>query len=227
VIQIILRSNCIRLGLLGALTACLASCNILFPRADPTQYYVLREFPANAAPSPLASSSGLEVLVGPAAIPGYLDRNQVVTALPGNELKVDEFHSWAEPLNAAATRVLAANISHLLDSSGVVPYPEVDLTDFDLRVSILFRRFEKAPDNSVRLEATYTIAGPAASGIKKSVYSRELSIPLQALPADAPASSQYTAIADAMSRALGELSTSIARKVLAKHREELPPPPET
>ena len=70
-----LRSNCIRLCLLGLLTASLPSCNILFPRADPTQYYVLREFPANAAPSKLASNSGLEVLVGPAAIPGYLDRN--------------------------------------------------------------------------------------------------------------------------------------------------------
>jgi uncharacterized lipoprotein YmbA len=208
-------------GLAALIGTGLPACSLLSPKSDPSQFYVLSSLTGDSAPAKLTSNSGLAILVGPASVPGYLDRNQIVTALPHNELKVDEFHLWGDSIQTGMTRVLADNISHLLDSPAVVPYPQVNLTGYDYRISLIVRHFEKNPAGQVKLVTAYTIEGPPASGIDRAVFSRSITVPLPSLDPEAPLNSQYTAIAGAMSKALGELSTSVARNLLNKHRQDL------
>ncbi|MEM8955218.1 MAG: PqiC family protein [Verrucomicrobiota bacterium] len=203
------------------LVAALPACSLLEPTSDPTEFYVLENFTGENAPPKLTSNSNLAVQIGPAAIPGYLDRNPIVTFKPGNVLSVPEFHLWGEPVQGAITRVLADNVSHLIDSPNVVPFPQVSLSNYDYRVSLVIRHFEKNSSGQVLLDSNYTIEGKPASGIDSASFSRTITIPLAAVDPEAPLTDEYTAIAEAMSKALGELSSSIARNLLNKYRLDL------
>ncbi|MEM7145079.1 MAG: PqiC family protein [Verrucomicrobiota bacterium] len=203
------------------LAAAIPACSLLEPTSDPSQFYVLDNFTQQNAPQKLTSNSTLAVQIGPAAIPGYLDRNPIVTFEPGNILQVPEFHLWGEPVQGAITRVLADNVSHLIDSPSIVPFPQVTLSDYDYRVSLVIRHFEKNPSGQVLLDTNYSIEGKPASGIDRASFSRTITIPVPPVAPEASQNDQYTAIAKAMSEALAELSTSIARNLLNKHRQDL------
>lgn len=61
--------------------------------------------------------------LGPIRMPEYLDRSQIVTRDSGQELKVDEFSRWAEPLSTAFHRIVAADVDNAVDGLVVVAFP--------------------------------------------------------------------------------------------------------
>ena len=58
--------------------------------------------------------------VFPVAMPDYLDRPQVVTRVSENEIKLDEFNRWAEPLKENFYTVLVENLSTLLSNEKII-----------------------------------------------------------------------------------------------------------
>ena len=189
------------------LLVALAGCGPLSPKADPTRYYVLK---AKSTGS-LTSGPKLAVGVGPATIPGYLDRDEIVTAGPASGLKVAEFNVWGEALDKAVIHVVARNMSQLLNSPAVVPFPDAD-AKVDYKTEIVIRRFEMGPDNKVHLEASYFVERSPRSDEKGTSRSRRIVVGVSQ-----PES--HDAIVDAMSVALAELSKSIARDVLTVSRQ--------
>lgn len=195
-----------RLLFLASLVALLhTSCSTFQPQEDPTRYFALK-----ATSSGRLASSPVAAGIGPVTVPGYLDHKEIVTAGPNNELMLAEFHVWAEALDKAVPRVVAKDVSRLLNSPAVVPFPDADVKQ-DYRVSIILRRFEMGADKRVRLDASYSIEGSPGSGRAGRAKSR--SITRAVVQPDDPA-----AIVDAMSRALGDLSSSIAKDLLALDR---------
>lgn len=190
---------------LAVLTVVLTGCSVLRPAEDPTRHFLLK----GVRTSRLASNSGLAVLVGPVTVPGYLDHKQIVTAGSQHDLELAEFHVWAEDLDTAVSRVVAENLAHLLGSPAIAPYPAVDPPEHDFKSAIVIRRFEKSADGLVHLDASYIITGSLGSTIKPRTSSRSISVRV----AD-PQS--YSSIADAMSRALSDLSRSISRGILSQ-----------
>jgi hypothetical protein len=70
--------------------------------------------------SSLSPAEGITIGVFPVAMPDYLDRPQIVTRASENEIKIDEFSRWAEPLKESFTRALVQNLSSLLNTVKVI-----------------------------------------------------------------------------------------------------------
>lgn len=201
-LQVFLPPACLCLCLL-----LLTGCGALTPQKDPTRHFVLT---SSTLPKQLTASD-LAVGVGPVTLPGYLDHKEIVTAGPSNHLTLADFHVWAEPLDKALSRVVANNLSQILGSPAIVPFPEADVKP-DYRISIIVRRFEMVAQGRVHLDASYTIESSSGSERNGSAHSRTITIGVNR-PDD------YSAVVAAMSEAAGELSSTMARDLLALHRK--------
>ena len=89
----------------------------------------------------------------------YLDRPQMVTRAGDNEIRLAEFHRWAEPLEQNVQRVVAANLAALLPSCDVYAYPWPDGVKPDCLVEARILRFDAEPSGEVALEATWALTG--------------------------------------------------------------------
>lgn len=193
--------------LAGGILLLVSGCGPFTAKEDPTRYYVLTA----KSQGSLTSGPKIAVGVGPATIPGYLDRNEIATAGSPSNLNLAEYHVWAEPFGNAVTRVVAKNMSRLLNSPAVVPFPDTD-TKVDYRTGIVLRRFEMGADHKIHLEASYLIDGTSGSNLKGFSRSREI-VTSVARP------EEFDSIVEAMSEALASLSKSMARDVLALSRK--------
>ena len=93
------------------LTGCLG-------RSPSTQHYSLQPVQGHT----VEGTSHLALSVGPARLPRYLDRPQMVTR-EGNEVGIDEFNRWAGGLEANVLRALSANLAARLQTERVVTAP--------------------------------------------------------------------------------------------------------
>ncbi len=170
-----------------------------------------------------ASARGVAIGVGPITLPKYLDRPQMVTGVSGNQLAQANFDQWGGELNDNITRVLASNLSTLLDTDRVSLYPWKDQAPVDYQVTMDVTQFEQDADGKTVLSAFWSIVNPKDGSVmmmRRSTY-RDPGAPLPS-PAAAetgsaaasgngpPAVDPYDAVAAAMSRDLAALSRDIA-----------------
>jgi uncharacterized lipoprotein YmbA len=181
-------------------------CSTFTPQEDPTRYYALTA----TSTGRLAARPDLAVGVGPVVIPGYLDHKEIVTAGEANDLTLADYHVWAEPLEKAITRVVSKNLSQLLGSPTVAPFPDADAR-FGFRTGIVVRRFEMGADGKVRLDASYAIDQSAHSLDLAAARSRTITVAV-AQP------DSYPAVVAAMSDALGQFSSSLAQDLVTLER---------
>jgi hypothetical protein len=98
---------------LVAFLLCAAACG---GKSASSKFYVLSPLPQAG----LSAAEGATIGVLPVSMPDYLDRPQIVTRVSENEIKLDEFSRWAEPLKESFTRALVMNLSTLLNTAKVV-----------------------------------------------------------------------------------------------------------
>jgi uncharacterized lipoprotein YmbA len=188
---------------LGAL-----GCRSVLPRSAKSEFFLLTALepaPRTAtatATSPAPAVADPHILLGPVALPDYLDRPELVTRLASNQLRVDDLELWAEPLRASIARTITQNLTTLLGSDRVQRGPWTRSSPPDLIVSVEVRRFERALGGKVELAARWTIHD--GSGQTKRLQRETL---LSYAPAPTP--STQTAVA-AMSAAVAALSREIA-----------------
>lgn len=129
--------------------ALLAACSS--PR---TNFYTLNADPALET---TGASISVPVVVGPVTVPELVDRPQLVTRLSGNEVQLNEFSRWGEPLKTGVADVIAADLSRLLGASRVSASSQsVAGTDmFRVRVDIV--QFDSMPGDSVAIDAMWTV----------------------------------------------------------------------
>jgi uncharacterized lipoprotein YmbA len=190
------------LVLLSALLMVLSACT---GTTKPSNFYVLSPLPeSEVAVKGVGDENALAIGIGPITLPIYLDRAQIVTRISRNELEVDEFNRWAEPLKENFFRVLAENLSVLLNTIDVSIYPRRILTPVNYQVAIDVTRFDVTSDGQALLIAYWAILGQDGRKIllkKKSI-----------LRADT-ASRDYKDIVAAQNQVLSELSRAIAAEI--------------
>lgn len=104
-----------------------------------SQFYVL----GATIEQPLGDSmEDLRLGVGPIAIPGYVDRPQMVTKTDTAEILIDEYARWAEPLEEMFTRTLSENIRALTNSREIHSHPWPSLVEYDYRIGAKVIKFE-------------------------------------------------------------------------------------
>ena len=169
----------------------------------PSRFYVLTPL---AAGKPTHAPDGLAVGVGPVVVPQYLDRPQVVTRTSDNRLEVGESDQWGGRLSDNITRVLAENLSGLLQTDRVSIYPWTDATAVGLQVTLDIVEFERGASGAVTLSAFWNISDVANA---KILVTRRSTIAKNIEAKDA----SYDVIVAAMSAALADLSKEIADQI--------------
>jgi uncharacterized protein len=158
----------IKLSLLGMMLVSCAGNNA------PSTFYMLRsmESPQESLSAETGDKS-VSLLLGPISLPGYLDRNQMVTVSGKNQVDLDEFNRWAESLRESFYRVLLEDLSFLLKTPQVYRYDRSGEEDVDCQVSIDVTRFDCAPEGDAVLTAFWSLRrkeGDTPGVMRKSVF---------------------------------------------------------
>jgi uncharacterized lipoprotein YmbA len=195
-------TNQLSLVFLSAVLVVLSACT---GTTKPSNFYVLSALPeAEVAVKGTGNENALAIGIGPITLPIYLDRAQIVTRINRNELKMDEFNRWAEPLKENFFRVLAENLSVLLDTVDVSIHPRRTSIPVNYQVTIDVSRFDVTSDGKALLIAYWAVLGEDGRKIllkKKSI-----------LRADT-ASMDYRDIVAAQNQALSGFSRAIAAEI--------------
>ena len=91
------------------------------------------------------------------ALPSYLDRQQLVSRSDGGKLEMNSYHLWAEPLDAAISRVTAANLGRLMNSLNIQPVESFVTLDYQSLLEIRVSRFEPDSSGNLVLECTWKL----------------------------------------------------------------------
>lgn len=169
-------------------------------KSTPSRFYTLNA----AATGDGTSQANYAVAVGPVTVPAEVDRPQFTVQVTPDQVAVNEFNRWAEPLNSGIARVVAADLAALLGTPRVTG---VLLANFkpDYRVTIDIQKFASDPGKMVRIDALWVVS-PANGGASFSGHSI----------ADEPvADGSYDALAAGHSRALAKVSVDIAAAIRA------------
>ncbi len=177
----------------------------------PAEFYTLS--PLSQPRTTLSSEQGcrdIEMGVGPITWPKFLKRPHIVTRSSDNRLTISEFHRWAGSLQEDFSRVLAQNLSLLLDTQYVAQYPRQGDRPITYRIEIDIHEFEGRLGNGVRLNAAWTVKDHDSNGVlatRRSVIQEPAS------------SNDYDSLVAAQSAAVAALSTKIADEITAQCAE--------
>jgi uncharacterized lipoprotein YmbA len=166
-----------------------------------THYYTL-SVEADTARAEAAGGPAVRVSVSRVAIPGVVDRSQIVARVAPNRVEISDFHRWAEPLPEAIPRVVAGNLALQLGPRYAVAAGIVPGLPPDVRIALDLQRFEAAIGASVTVDAVWSIrpaAGEARAG--------------RSLIEERVTESGHAGVAAAYSRALAAVARDIAAVV--------------
>jgi uncharacterized lipoprotein YmbA len=174
--------------------------------SPPSRFYLLQSLSSSALESGAqAKDQGVAIGIGPINLPDYLDRPQIVTRNHGNELRLDEFNRWAEPMGQNLSRVLAENLGALLDTQHIALYPWPQATPIEYRIKVDVYRLDGSLGGRANLSARWTIY---SGDLQKILMVRKSDI------AESADAATYEALVSAESRAVAVLSREIATALL-------------
>lgn len=192
-------------GLLTGVLLLLAGCG----SSPPARFYSLQPIEASYQTDGDAAAI---LSLGPLRLPEYLARTQIVTRGDGAEVLVDDYHRWAEPLEDAVPRVVAANVDNLVDGLIVVVFKGGRLVEADYRLQGVIERFDADSAGRAALVVQWGIA--AADG--------ELVMPPRRnrYEAQASRSGDAGAVALALNDTLAQFSREIAEAIRVEVEQE-------
>jgi len=134
-------------------------CGTFSPRPDSSRFFTLTAIaqPGSVTTSASSNPAGVSIGIGPIRLPGYLDRQEIVTRVSQNRIDLSEYDRWAERLETNFTRVLAQNLSVLLNTDQLVFYPWELNRKPNYQVTIEMLRFESNTRGEVQLSARWEI----------------------------------------------------------------------
>ena len=197
-----MKGSFLRHKMIAVLILVLALTGCLTKPSAPTSFYMLTPSTAPAVkPSADTEDRRTVIAIEPVQIPGYLDRNQIVTRINDTEYQLAEFNQWTESLGSNLTRVIAENLSQLLSADAADVFPSARSIPFDYRIEIEVMRLDGKLGNQVTLIARWAIFGQDEDDLillRKSEYQQKAE------------DDTYNGLVIAQSRAVEKLSQDIA-----------------
>lgn len=190
--------------LLLTLPFLLVSCTVLKPVEDSSVNYLLD----SVVPERSITGASPAVAIASPSLPGYLDRQQLVSRSGDGELLMNPNHLWGEPLDSGIARVTAANLGRLENSLNIQPVKSFVTLDYQSLLELRITRFEPDASGNVVLECTWKlqpVSGPVAT--TRAFTTR---VPL---PAAADPLGSQTGRVQAMNEALARLARQIAKSL--------------
>lgn len=180
-------------------TLLLAGCG----SSPPTHYYSLNAVPPGGD-GPKAHFKGPPLQVGDVELPPTLDRLEMVVRGPGTQVQVLGSDRWAAPLKGLIRQTLSQNLRDRLGDEAVAA-PGVPVQPGKVQVLILtVQEFSADTSGRVTLDVGWSLG---RGNPPKAVLTRHATVQVTA------GSAAPGAVAEGMSRALGELADRIARQI--------------
>ena len=204
--------------LLGCLLLA-AGCDGIIPppQADPTRYYVLSGQALPASPAAAVPAGRLRIGLRTVELASYLRTRSMIVRRGPNELALDEYHRWAEPLGDGIARVLRARLlaNPAVGSAAMQPFAFDADRDYDVTVTVLHCEGSLPPDGRgvAYFEALVEIAtpGPNPRIVARRVFSA---------PQESWNGSDFDRLAGLLSEDAGLLGQEIGTALTSA-----PPPP--
>lgn len=176
--------------------------------SPPTKFYLLSPLTAKDIEPGDPQETGQTVIrVDAVAIPGYLDRNEIVTRVSENEIHLADLNQWGEPLRDSLTNILALNLSRLLPWERYAVFPFKCPSRVDYQINIEIMQMDGSLNGNVNLTAQWSILQGKESNI---VITRKSHFKTKKAPAD------YGELVAAQSRLVEALSREIAEGLQTK-----------
>ena len=180
-----------------------ASCGPLKPVKDTSVNHVLDP----TVPDRAVTGATPAIAITRPSLPSYLDRQQLVSRSGNGQLQMNSYHLWADPLDAAISRVTAINLGRLTNSLNIQPVENFVTMDYQTLLEIRVSRFEPDPSGQVNLECTWKLQ--PVSGRVANTRTFKASVPV--VPPDT--ATDLSGRVAAMNEALARLAREIARSL--------------
>jgi len=177
----------------------LSSCGVLKPVEDKSMNHILDA----TIPVRTVTGSSPAIAIARPALPGYLDRQQLVSRGTDGTVKMNPSQLWAEPLDTGISRVMAMNLGRLTNSLNVQPVETFVTMDYQHLLEIRISRFEPDASGLLIMECTWKLQ--PVSGRVTNPRPFRTAIPL------ASAEASHASEVRAMNEALARLAREIAR----------------
>jgi len=181
----------------------LFSCKVLQPVKDTSVTYLLDP----AVPDRTLSSPSPAVAINRPSLPSYLDRQQIVTRVKAGELKMSNYHLWAEPLDTGISRVVSMNLARLTGSTNIQPIDNFVTLEYTSLVELRISQFEPADHDHVVLACTWKVQPVRGQPLQPRTFRTEVPFTPSADKLD------LSPRIAAMNEALARLSRVIARSL--------------
>lgn len=108
----------------------------------------------------LSGKENTEITIGIGSIEfsEYLKRPEIVSFKGNNELNVDQFNRWAEPLEKNFERVLIENLSRLIPTNRIYIFPWQEEEPNSFQITIVVNEFGMRSDSSLVLDARWSVS---------------------------------------------------------------------
>jgi uncharacterized lipoprotein YmbA len=147
----------------------------------------------------------VSIVVTSVTVPEIVDRPQFVVRVSDNQVKLDEFARWADPVKSQIPRVIAADLALLLPGARASVYALDADAGTPYRVRVELQRFEGAPGEGATVEALWSVSPPKGrASVNGHTFVHQ--------PAAGPG---YEALAAAYSAGLAVVSRDIAAAIEA------------
>jgi uncharacterized protein len=149
------------------------------------------------------SVAPVTVVIRLVSVPELVDRPQIVVRAGDNQVTIDEFARWADPLKNQIPRVVADDLGVVLNSTQVSVYPIGADPTAAWRVQIDVQRFDATLGEAATVDVLWSVAPPGKGSplTGRTRASERCSGP------------GYDALAAAYSRALATVSGDIAAAI--------------
>lgn len=184
------------------LTTMLCACGVLAPVKDASVNHVLDAVVAERA----VTGGGPAVAIARPSLPGYLDRQQLVSRGGDGRILMNSSQLWAEPLDAGISRVTALNLGRLANSLNIQPVESFITLDYDRLLEIRIARFEPDAAGNLVLECTWKLQPVSGRVVSPRAFRTAIAVPGGRDPLG-----PQTELIAAMNEALARLAREIAR----------------
>lgn len=181
----------------------LISCGALKPVKDTSVHHLLEA----VIPERPVTGASPAIAISRPSLPSYLDRQQLVSRSGDGQLQMNSYHLWAEPLDAAISRVTATNLGRLTNSLNIQPVENFVTLDYQTLLEIRVSRFEPDLSNNLVLECTWKLQ-PVVGGVANT---RPFRTTVAITPADTPKdlSGRIAAMNESLVRLAREISRAL------------------
>lgn len=197
--------------LIGLVLGCLIMVLFGCASTPQTRFFVLSSISGSEKMGNRGGERCFVINIGPVKVPEYLDQPEIVTRITQNEVRMDEFARWAEPLKDNISSTLAENLSSFLCVHSIIIFPQREKTPIDYRVDVQVVQMDGRLAESASLDVSWSIVD--GTDRKKSPL-----LTKRSTYKESTGGGDYGAFVSAQSRNLASLSRDIAETILGLSR---------